>query len=631
MLFHDRWLSRSQRTRQRSVPLPLRLGLERLEDRSLPSTFTVTNLGDLGMGSGLEGDLRYAVSQADSNRDLSNQIVFQPGLSGTIVLTRGSLDITKDLILAGPGQQLLTVSGNQRSGVFNITADPRVHDVRLADLTVAGGAGIAAGTVVTGGGLYNDHAAVSLTRMTFSGNSVPDRGRGGAIYNGSGTLTLDAGTVVDNRAGSSAYGAGIYNETGTLTVTNSTLMGNVADPRGGGIFNNQGMVTVRGSTLVHNTGTAISAAFLGFGDIVVDHCTISANTGGGLYTSFSLLQLTDSTVSDNSGPGITSVAFRIQRSTISGNFNPNGVGGGIYNDGGPSVCEIDNSTITGNVAALGGGILVGPVNSIVTMDHCTIVDNHAVGTGANDGGGGIYITGNVADGFGTLFIGHSIVANNDSAAPFSGQDVDGPVTSLQANFIGNGDFSDGWNTTVRFHDRVGTTAAPLDPMLGPLQDNGGPTLTRAPLAGSPILDLNDYDQSPDQRGSFRGFFGGGPGAVAASPARAFRVSAPLVVAPGQPFQISVTAVDQWGNTASTYHGTAHFSSTDFGAQLPDDYTFGAADGGTHTFDVALQTSGLQSIQIQDTTTASLAAIMNLVVEDGAGPGTSDWGSHRLGG
>src|SRR5262245_24151201 len=70
--------------------------LEALETRWVPSIFTVTNLGDKGVGSGLEGDLRYAITQANANRDLSNRIQFQPGLTGTIVLTRGSLDITKN-------------------------------------------------------------------------------------------------------------------------------------------------------------------------------------------------------------------------------------------------------------------------------------------------------------------------------------------------------------------------------------------------------------------------------------------------------------------------------------------------------------------------------------------------------
>ena len=64
------------------------LSLEEMENRMLLSTFTVTDLGDAGVGSGLQGDLRYAINTANSNADLSNRIVFQPGLTGTITLTQ---------------------------------------------------------------------------------------------------------------------------------------------------------------------------------------------------------------------------------------------------------------------------------------------------------------------------------------------------------------------------------------------------------------------------------------------------------------------------------------------------------------------------------------------------------------
>lgn len=63
------------------------------------------------------------------------------------------------------------------------------------------------------------------------------------------------------------------------------------------------------------------------------------------------------------------------------------------------------------------------------------------------------------------------------------------------------------------------------------------------------------------------------------------------VALGQPFQSKVTALDQWGNTASTHAATVYFSSTDLPAQLADDYTFGTVDGRAHTFDAVLQARG----------------------------------------
>jgi hypothetical protein len=581
MLFRKRFLARSRRPRRRSPSA--RPGFELLEGRELPSTFTVTNLGDAGVGSGLEGDLRYAITQANSNGDLSNHVQFQPGLAGTIVLTEGPLAISKNLEIDGPGQDQLTVSGNQQSGVFNITNDTRVQTVRLADLTITDGVGISVASSRRGGGLYNDHAAVTLTRVTVASNSVATGGQGGGIYSGSGMLTLDDSTVADNRAAAAGVGGGIYDGSGTLTLHGSTVAGNISTTEGGGIF--------------------------ALGLVVVDHSTIAANTiaavagltGAGITARGSLL-LTDSTVADNTGAAglFSAIFFQIERCTISGNFNPSSGGGGIY-QGGHGI--IDNSTIADNTALIGGGLL----GSSVTITHATIVGNHALGQ-FGQGGGGMFITGHA------LFIGDSVVAGND-APPFSGPDVDGPVISMLHNFIGIGDYSDGWSTTGVDMDHVGTSDDPLDPLLGPLQDNGGPTLTRAPLPGSPLAHIFDLDLSQDQRGSFRVV--GHPGAVAANPADAFRGSAPRVTEPGQPFQITVTAVDRWGNTASTYAGTIHFSSTDLDAQLPDDYTFAAGDGGTHTFEVTLQTAGRQTVAINDRANPALAIALDLFVDDGS--------------
>src|SRR5262245_33538203 len=117
--------SRATTSRRRRSFGRLPLGLERLADRSLLSVFTVVDLGDAGMGFGLQGDLRYCIDQANANSEPSNSIVFDPSLAGTITLTQGPLAISKALEIDGPGQDVLTISGNHQSGVFNITADAR--------------------------------------------------------------------------------------------------------------------------------------------------------------------------------------------------------------------------------------------------------------------------------------------------------------------------------------------------------------------------------------------------------------------------------------------------------------------------------------------------------------------------
>jgi hypothetical protein len=140
-----------------------------------------------------------------------------------------------------------------------------------------------------------------------------------------------------------------------------------------------------------------------------------------------------------------------------------------------------------------------------------------------------------------------------------------------------------------------------------LQDNGGPTPTHALLVGSPALDAGDPAvlMSLDQRGSVRaGFLGTRPdiGAFEAGQATQFLVLAPADVTAGGPFTLTVVALDQWGNVASTYTGTVHFSSTDLFAQLPDDTAFSGDNAGAQTFTVTLATPGQQVIGVADTAT-----------------------------
>ena len=82
-------------------------------------------------------------------------------------------------------------------------------------------------------------------------------------------------------------------------------------------------------------------------------------------------------------------------------------------------------------------------------------------------------------------------------ADSGGPDVFGPLNSLGHNLIGDGSGGSGYAAT----DLVGTSASPIDPMLGPLQDNGGPTWTMALLPGSPALGAGGpSDNEWDQRG-----------------------------------------------------------------------------------------------------------------------------------
>jgi hypothetical protein len=133
-------------TRASSRPLPFQ-GAPRfrprflhLEDRTLPSTYTVLTLADSGPGS-----LRQAVSDANGHPG-ADVIRFAPGVHGTIRLTTGVLSVTDDLTINGPGANIVTVSGNNTSRVFAVAAG---KTVAISGLTVA------QGNAATGGGIDN--------------------------------------------------------------------------------------------------------------------------------------------------------------------------------------------------------------------------------------------------------------------------------------------------------------------------------------------------------------------------------------------------------------------------------------------------------------------------------------------
>src|SRR5262245_32182484 len=112
--FMAKWLGDTGRRKGTTArkPARLRLGLEALDDRIVPAVFHVTTLADGGAGS-----LRAAVAGANAHPG-ADVIVFADGLTGTIALTGGELDLTDDLKINGPGAERQTVSGGNVSRVF---------------------------------------------------------------------------------------------------------------------------------------------------------------------------------------------------------------------------------------------------------------------------------------------------------------------------------------------------------------------------------------------------------------------------------------------------------------------------------------------------------------------------------
>jgi hypothetical protein len=177
--------------------------------------------------------------------------------------------------------------------------------------------------------------------------------------------------------------------------------------------------------------------------------------------------------------------------------------------------------------------------------------------------------------------------------------VYGILASQGYNLIGNGTNGAGYDGT----DLVGTAASPINPLLGPLQYNGGPTQTMALQPGSPALNAGDPAQLgvADQRGVVRSG-GVNIGAYQAS-ASALVLSAPATVTAGTPFAISVQALDPFGQTAVGYNDMVHFIASN-GAMAT--YTFTAADAGQHTFSgLRLTRAGTLTVTGTDAADASI--------------------------
>jgi hypothetical protein len=359
----------------------------------------------------------------------------------TVTLTSGELVIDKDLTITGPGATRLTVTAKFSDFVYF-----RIFNISSSTTTV------------------------SISGITISSGFVEyDTGGGGILSVG--VLTLTDSTISDNFAGTFSgfsEGGGVLNDHGTMTITGCTISNNSVEGIGGGVLNDHGTITITGCTISNNYADQSGYMFS------------EVSEGGGIMNdSGGSLTITNSTISGNTssalnGDGFSAVAY----------------GGGVHNSGSMT---ITNCTISGNLAegttsidtGAGGGISNGGVLQITSS---TIAHNST--TGGNTFGGGII-------GFEPTRIDSSIIALNSAAVgpDFTGA---GGLDSTGYNIIGN-------NADAVINsqptDQIGTPAAPIDPLLGPLTDNGGSTLTHALESGSLAINRGDPAAPPqDQRG-----------------------------------------------------------------------------------------------------------------------------------
>lgn len=318
---------------------------EVLEERRMLAVFSVTSAADSGAGS-----LRQAILDANAAPG-ADTILFDAALSsGTITLGGTALSITDSVEIQGPGANLLTISGNNASRVFENSASSVISGLRIT-----GG---------TESGVYNT-GSLTLDGVTIRGNSSSDFG--GGIHNSAGTLVVTNSTISENEAANIGGGIGIAG--GSVTITGSIISGNVTTLSGGGIAminSSSATATITNSTISGNFAFSGGGISLDQGTLSLIGCTISGNTsatsrGGGIDAVDGTLQLRNSTISGNSAPS----------------------GGGVSVEA-TAIANIANSTIAANVAtSSGGGILI---NGQLTLISSIVALNTRGGTASDIAG-----------------------------------------------------------------------------------------------------------------------------------------------------------------------------------------------------------------------------------------------------
>jgi hypothetical protein len=462
----------------------------------------------------------------------------------------------------------VAVSGNQLDRVFDINPNdatpPSGFTVILKGFTIENGI-VAPGDGLTGsGGGIRDQGNVNLTlsNMVVTKNSATADGGGLVMFNmdeDSWTLTITNSTISDNHAGDA--GGGVDTDgTGTVVITNSLITANTDINQGAGIY----IDVAVGSSLLSGADMTLT------GSVVSDNSALATgitSSGGGISNAGTgAMTIVNSTISSNfsgaNGAGFSdenNVGTLFVRNSLFLNNTATGNGGGIQ-EGGPSTTIINtefkgnssggtgaglfangttlivkSSTFADNTASGGGGGIeietTGTGSAASKITDTTITGNRALNNAGANGGGidavaigklallNDTINGNSADvgggvfwdGSGKLSAQNTIIAGNTAG---SGPDASstGTFKDNGGNLIGVSGPGSGNTGFTAITTQTGTTADPLDALLGPLQDNGGPQIgapgttltleTEAPLRGSLAIGKGILPGAPalDERG-----------------------------------------------------------------------------------------------------------------------------------
>jgi hypothetical protein len=391
-------------------------------------TFIVNNLLDAPPTVDGKLTLREAVTAATTN-----------AASGDALAGTAGLDIIAfDMSLFGGTINLDTVLGQ-------LTLDGG------GDVSIIGPGGVPGGITISG------QDAVRVFNITNAANAV----------------TLQDLTVTRGKATAAGEdGGGLQNAGPGTTLTNVAFTRNEANDDGGAIANNK--VLVLNNVLVSDSK--------------------SGDDGGGIanLTADSVLTVERSRILGNRGEGFgggfyntATAQMTVTDSTVAGNSTAND-GGGFRNETAGSTVTLRRSAVYGNLATNEGGGIDNDGASFVATNS-TVAYNLA---GGNDGGGGFRVDNGSLTLVNSTVVGNADTSNNaDGAGGLSA--AAGPTVNLvnsvvSLNFAGPGSVND--NVDLVDLDTNTANFIANNPLLGPLQDNGGPTFTMLPFAGSPVID-----------------------------------------------------------------------------------------------------------------------------------------------
>jgi CSLREA domain-containing protein len=373
--------------------------------------------------------------------------------------TTGDLDIAGDLTIIGVDGNTVRIDG---AGLDRILSIQPGTSIKLRGFELTHGASAA-----DGGAIHNDQGTLILEDVNVTHSTAG--GNGGGIYNDHGVLTIFGG-IRDNVAGGN--GGAVDNNGGTLSISQSQFNNNLAGGNGGAISNNAELTldrawihdnSVSGSSGgdIYNSGAAtISNSFIHNGSAPQD--------GGNIYSGDSMSSLTISNTTIAQGLAVRN-------------------GGGLFNDG---ALALTNVTIAENSATSGGGIYNVENTLPMNLTNTTIVSN--TNAPASPGAGIL----NLGAG---LTLKNTLVAFNGTLGNCAGSAA---ISSAGYNLT-----SDGTCNFTATGDLIN-----MNPLFGPLQDNGGVRFafggaapSYALLPGSPAINGGTNIGCPavDQRGLTR--------------------------------------------------------------------------------------------------------------------------------